>query len=80
MLPARSLPLAPQTDLSLLINQELLVRLQILEYETNFCLAKDVPPLSRIYFAVPAANAACVAAPRRAAPHSTAFAVVTSLV
>lgn len=53
-------PRAPflQTDLALVYSADLIYRLQIMDYESHFCLAKDVAPFSRIYFAVPSGNAA----------------------
>jgi hypothetical protein len=47
-----------QTDLALVYSADLIYRLQIMDYESHFCLAKDVAPFSRIYFAVPSGNAA----------------------
>lgn len=39
------------------LNDEMCDKLSILDYETNFCAAKDILPFPRTYFALPTQNA-----------------------
>ncbi len=44
------------SDPAILLMDDVSQKLKLLNYEADFCLAKDIPPFSRIHFAVPSAN------------------------
>ena len=44
------------SDNAVLLMDDVSQKLKLLNYETDFCIAKDIPPFSRIHFAVPTTN------------------------
>lgn len=44
------------SDPAVLLMDDVSQKLKLLNYEADFCLAKDIPPFSRIHFAVPTQN------------------------
>ena len=44
------------SDPAILLMDDVSQKLKLLNYESDFCIAKDIPPFSRIHFAVPTTN------------------------
>jgi hypothetical protein len=44
------------SDPAILLMDEVSQKLKLLNYEADFCLAKDIPPFSRIHFAISSVN------------------------
>jgi hypothetical protein len=44
------------SDPAVLLMDDVSQKLKLLNYEADFCIAKDIPQFSRIHFAVPSVN------------------------